>query len=48
MPFKIHANFESVLKRFESNDKDRKKFLLMISLANQLFFTEEKSNLKIY
>ena len=28
MPFKIHANFESVLKRFESNDKDRKKIFI--------------------
>ena len=28
VPFKIHANFESVLKRFESNDKDRKKIFI--------------------
>ena len=26
VPFKIHANFQSVLKRFESNDKDRNFF----------------------
>ena len=59
VPFKIYANFESLLKGVQSNIKHNSSytknikifflavlltelFVLMIDLANQLLFTEEK------
>ena len=60
VPFKIYADFESILKRIHSDDKNNdasytknikhiflpglltKLYVLMIDLASQLFFTEEK------